>query len=61
MCKCANSSFEVRDNQLYGEYDGDFHRYPREDYSFCPICGEYIQPEQNDQEETKWNPTNSAL
>jgi hypothetical protein len=45
MCNCWNSEFIVRNGELYGEYDGDFHKYDDKSYSFCPICGENLQPE----------------
>ncbi len=45
MCDCSNGEFEVRNGKLYGEYDGDFHKYDNDSYSYCPICGEHLQPE----------------
>ena len=47
MCNCSNEDFWVREGKLWGEYDGDFHAYPSESYSFCPICGENLQPERS--------------
>jgi len=42
MCNCINRDFKVVDGRLYGEYDGDFHQYDDESYSYCPICGEKL-------------------
>ena len=45
MCNCSNRNFKVRNNKLFGEYDGDFHEYHEDEYQYCPICGENLQPE----------------
>jgi hypothetical protein len=39
MCSCYNRYFEVEDNKLFTEYDGQFYRIDDDSYSFCPICG----------------------
>jgi hypothetical protein len=49
MCECNNRDFQVINNCLYGEYDGDFHMYNDESYSFCPICGENLKLEKMDE------------
>ena len=53
MCNCSNGEFQVLDNNLYGEYDGDFHKYDTVSYSYCPICGENLQPERLNPEASK--------
>ena len=51
MCDCFNRDFEVIKGKLYGEYDGDFHKYSDDSYSYCPICGENLQPERSKRED----------
>jgi hypothetical protein len=42
MCNCSNSDFQVVNGKLCGEYDGDFHEFSDDSYSFCPVCGENL-------------------
>jgi hypothetical protein len=61
MCNCNNREFEVKNGELYGEYDGDFHKYDSESYSYCPICGENLQPERSKTEDLEQSLTQGLL